>query len=154
MSTLWEGNRIKFKRKIMETQVLTDPTVKPENNVLKNVLGKNFGLYKEFVNKINEKNLTLEWNYYKDGKSWLCKILNKNKNICWLSVWNTGFKLTYYFNEKTINGIRELEINDDIKNIVKEIKPIGKLLPIILLVKNKKIMNGGIKLLEYKMTLK
>jgi hypothetical protein len=138
----------------MENQVLTDPTVKPENNVLENILGKNFSLYKEFVDKINGKNLTLEWNYYKDGKSWLCKILNKDKNICWLSIWNTGFKLTYYFNEKTINGVSKLEINNDIKYIVKEIKPIGKLYPIILLIKNKKIINDGIKLLEYKMTLK
>jgi hypothetical protein len=138
----------------MENHVLTDPAVKPENNVLENVLGKNFSLYKGFVDKINGKNLTLEWNYYKDGKSWLCKILNKNKNICWLSIWNTGFKLTYYFNQKTINGISKLEINNDIKNIIKEIKTIGKLHPIILLIKNKKIMNDGIKLLEYKMTLK
>jgi hypothetical protein len=138
----------------MENQVLTDQTVKPNNNILENVLGKNFSLYKEFVDRINHINLNLEWNYYKDGKSWLCKILNKKRNICWLSIWNTGFKLTYYFTEKTINGVCDLDINDNIKNISKGIKPIGKLFPIILLIKNKQIMNDGIKLLEYKMTLK
>ena len=38
--------------------------------------------------------------------------------------------------------------------MVQETKYIGKLLPIIILIKNKKIMNDGIKLLEYKMTIK
>jgi hypothetical protein len=137
----------------MEIQILTDPMVKPESEVLENALGKNYLLYNEFVEKISAKNLFLEWNYYRDGKSWLCKILNKKKNLCWLSVWNTGFKLTFYFTEKTINGVYGLEINEEIKNIAKENKPIGKLIPILLLIKNKKVMSDAIKLLEYKMTL-
>lgn len=28
-----------------------------------------------------------EWRYYKDGKSWLCKITQKNKTIVWISLW-------------------------------------------------------------------
>ena len=85
----------------MENLILTDPMVNPENDVLENALGKNYNRYKEFIDKINAQNLIVEWNYYNDGKSWLGKILNKKKNLCWLSVWNTGFKLTFYFTEKT-----------------------------------------------------
>ena len=122
----------------MENQILIDPMVEPKSDVLENALGKNYNRYKEFVDKINAQNLIVEWNYYNDGKSWLGKILNKKKNICWLSVWNTGFKLTFYFTEKTIKGIYELEIDDVIKNKVDNIKPIGKLFPIIILIENKK----------------
>jgi hypothetical protein len=138
----------------METQILIDPMIKPENDVLENALGKNYNRYKEFMDKINAQNLIVEWNYYNDGKSWLGKILNKKKNLCWLSIWNTGFKLTFYFTEKTIKGIHELEIDETIKNIVDNVKPIGKLFPLIMLIENKKLMNDGIKILEYKMQLK
>jgi len=138
----------------MENQILTDPKVKPENSVLESVLGKNYNRYIEFVNKLNTQNLIIEWNYYNDGKSWLGKILNKKKNLCWLSIWNIGFKLTFYFTEKTIEGVHELDINNEIKNMIQNIKPIGKLFPIILLVKNKKTIDDGLKILEYKMKLK
>lgn len=138
----------------MEKQILTDPLVKPENDVLKNVLGRDFDLYEEFARKTSGLGLTPEWNYYRDGKSWLCKILNKKKNMCWVSVWNTGFKLTFYFTEKTIDALRDLEISDSIKKAALETKPAGKLIPVILLVETKKVMSDGIKLLEYKMTLK
>jgi hypothetical protein len=138
----------------MENKILTDPKVKPENEVLENALGKNYKRYTEFASKINSKDLTLEWNYYNDGKSWLGKILNKKKNLCWLSVWNTGFKLTFYFTEKTIEGIRGLDIDDKIKNTVREAKPVGKLFPIIMLIENKKRIDDGLKILDYKMHLK
>jgi len=138
----------------MEKQILTDPMIKPDNTVLEAVLGKKYLLYKEFVEKISLINLFPEWHYYNDGKSWLCKILNKKKNLCWLSVWNTGFKLTFFFTEKTIDGVYELDISDEIKKTAQEAKSLGKLLPVVFLVKNKKSINDGIKLLEYKMTLK
>ena len=134
----------------MENQILTDPMVKPENNVLEAALGKNYKLYAEFLNKINELNLVLEWNYYNDGKSWLGKLLNKKKNMAWLSIWNTGFKLTFYFTEKTIDGVYELDIDNEIKTISKEMKPVGKLRTVIFLIKSKKALNDGLKLLEYK----
>ena len=138
----------------MEIQVLKDPMLKPESHVLEEALGKNYQLYKDFIDKINLKNLITEWNYYNDQKTWLCKILYKKKNMCWLSAWNTGFKLTFFFTEKTISGVYELEINNEIKKSAEEVKPVGKLIPIIILIKNKKIMNDGIKLLEYKISLK
>ena len=138
----------------MEHQIFTDLLVKPEANELKSALGKKFSLYDEFTGKIAEKNLVPEWHYYNDGKSWLCKILNKKKNLCWLSVWNTGFKLTFYFTEKTIAGVMELKISECLKEAACKSKHTGKLIPILLLVKNKAVMNDGLKLLEYKMTLK
>jgi hypothetical protein len=66
----------------METLLLTDPIVNPDNKVLE-------------------------------------KALDKKKNVCWLSVWNTGFKLTFYFTEKTIDGVYEMEVNGKIKKSAK-----------------------------------
>ena len=138
----------------MENKIFTDPLVKPENKALEKALGKKYNLFMDFTDKINEQNLMIEWNYYNDGKSWLGKILYKKKNLCWVSIWNTGFKITFYFTEKTINGIQELEIDDEIKNSAANSKQIGKLIPILLLIGTKKRMNDSIKILEYKKQLK
>ena len=138
----------------METQVLTDPLTEPDNTVLENALGNNYKLYEEFITRIQEQNLVPEWNYYNDGKTWLGKILCKKKNLCWLSVWNTGFKLTFYFPGKAVDGLFALDIDDDVKKLITETKPVGKSQPVILLIKNKKFLLTGLKLLEYKKSLK
>jgi len=138
----------------MENQLLKDPNVKPEKDVLEKTLGKNYKKFTEFEDKINTLGFTLEWNYYNDGKSWLCKVLFKKKNYCWLSIWNTGFKLTFYFTENTIKGVHDLNIDDKIMEIAKGIKPVGKFLPVIFLVSSKKRINDGIKILLYKAELK
>ena len=138
----------------MENNNLSDPLVKPEGKALENALGKNNKLFNEFSDKIAEKNLVLEWHYYNDSKSWLCKVLNKKKNYAWISVWNTGFKWTFFFSEKVIDGVYTLGISSDTIKAIKATKPVGKSQPVILLMKNKAIMNEGLKILEYKMALK
>lgn len=136
-----------------EYLILPDPIIEPNNNILEKALGKKYKIFENFVSKINEKGLILEWNYYKDQKGWLCKVLNKKRNICWLSIWNIGFKLTFYFTEKTIDGIFELEINEKIKQTAIEMKPVGKLRPLIILIDNNKILKDSIRVLEYKIIL-
>ena len=137
----------------METQLLKDPAVKPDNKILEAALGKNYNIFTEFEKKLAEQNLVPEWNYYNDGKSWLCKILHKKKNLGWLSVWNTGFRITFYFPEKAIGGFHELDINDEIKLKAKETKQVGKSHPVLLPIKTKKILNDALKILEYKRKL-
>jgi hypothetical protein len=140
----------------MESQILKDPNVYPTDAVLETSLGKNYQIYLEFEKRINEINLKPEWHYFINfGKIWICKILNpKNKNMCFLSIWNTGFKLEIYFTNKTIAGIYELERNSEIKKTAKEMKPMGKLRPVIFLVENRELINDAIKIFEYKMSLK
>jgi len=139
---------------IMENKILTDPKIKPNSKVLEKALGKHYQRFTEFEEKINTLGFTLEWNYYNDEKSWLCKVLFKKKNYCWLSIWNTGFKLTFYFTGETIKGVHELGIEDKIMEIASGIKPVGKFLPVIFLVSSKKRINDGIKILLYKQGLK
>jgi len=138
----------------MENKTLTDPAVKPDNNVLEAALGKNYRRFTEFAKKAQEMNLVLEWHYYLDGKSWLCKVLNKKKNLCWLSVWDTGFKLTFYFTEKTMQGMYDLDIDEDIKKAAAETESTGKLRPVKLSIKNGKMLKDAMKILEYKKQLK
>lgn len=139
---------------MMENIILKDPNIYPENNILELVLERNYENYQKFINKINEKNLLIEWNYYNDGKNWLCKILNKKKTICWLSIWNIGFKVTFYFTEKTINGIYELDINEKIKKMTTQINSVGKLLPMVITIDSEEKIKDVLKIVEYKINLK
>jgi len=139
---------------VNEVIQLTDPMITPDDTVLEEVLGKKYKIFQNFKLKISEMGLVFEWNYYNDTKAWLCKVINKKKNTCWLSVRNTGFKLTFYFSEKAIEGVFGLEIDDKIKKIAKEMKPVGKSHPVSFLVENTKIIKDSMKLLEYKIESK
>ena len=138
----------------MENQILTDPMVIPGDAVLEEALGKKYKLFESFKQKTAEQGLILEWNYYRDTKSWLCKVLHKKKNLCWLSVWNTGFQLTFYFPAKVIDGVYELDINEEIIKAAKELKPAGKSHPVRFSIKNNKMIKDALKLLEHKKNLK
>ena len=137
-----------------EHLILVDPICEPNNEIIENSLKKKYNMYLNYFSKINKIGLVLEWNYYIDQKSWLCKVLQKKKNIYWLSIWNVGFKLTFYFTEKTIDGVFELEINDKIKQSANEMKPVGKLRPLVILIDNNKVLKDAIKILDYKMNIK
>jgi len=76
-------------------------------------------------------NFTDVWKYYKDGKSWLCRILHKKKTVFWLSVWDGYFKAGFYFTEKHEQGIADLEIDEKVKEEFKNAKLIGKLKPLV-----------------------
>ena len=145
---------INWRNKIMEELLLTNPNIFPENDVLENILGKQYKYYQKFVEKLNENKLTIEWNYYEDGKSWLCKIIKKMKTVCWLSIKNNGINLSFYFTEKNINGVKELEIDEKIKGIVDKTENVGKLLPIIFVIDNKNKINDAMKIMEYKIKIK
>ena len=138
----------------MENQLLTDPELFPDNAVLQAVLEKKFVFYEEFIKLLDEKNIVPEWHYYNDGKSWLGKTMYKKKNLAWVSVWNTGFKITFFFTIKTLPGFYALEINDEIKQEVKKQKKVGKLIPVLLLISSKKVLKDAIRIFEYKMGLK
>jgi len=137
-----------------ETILFKDPKEKPNPKNLEKALGKKYALFLDFTSKLNEQNLSIEWNYYNDGKSWLGKLLVKKKNLCWISIWNTGLKVTVFFTEKTIDDFYGLNINEEIKTSAQTVKRVGKFIPVIMLIKSKKMVNDCLKVLEYKKALK
>ena len=136
----------------MEQQLLTDPLVNPDEAVLESALGKKYAVYRDFTAMLGEQNLVPEWHYYKDTKSWLGKVLHKKKNLCWLSVWNTGLRMTFYFPEKALEGFYRLAINDAVKQSARETKRVGKSQPVLLLLSSKNMLKEALAILRYKMT--
>ena len=112
----------------MEPLILKDKNVFPTNEVIADVLEASFPAFEEFSASAAAADLTLEWNYYNDGKAWLCKVLSKKKNLAWLVVYQSFFRVTSYFTEKHLDRIAGMEITESIKEEFYQAKPSGKLI--------------------------
>jgi len=139
-----------------ETILLRDKEIEPTDEVLENALGKElFTIYQEIVQIFTDEfSLVLHWRFYKDGKSWLCKVVYKKKTILWLSVWENYIQTAFYFTEKTRNGVLELGIDMNIKETFSAVKPVGKLMPLIIDIDHQKQIEDLKKVIKYKKGLK
>ena len=140
----------------METRLLRNEDIYPSKEVLEKALGESFVAFNELIESIinEEYGLVLNWRYYKDGKSWLCKVTDKKKTVCWISVWNKFFKTGFYFTEKTRLGIHELNIENQIREAFNQSKHIGKLIPLTIDISTKEQIGDVLKIIMYKKSLK
>jgi hypothetical protein len=140
----------------MDTPVLYDKNIFPDDIVLKKYLGSTKKIYDSFITFLSEKNkeCIIEWNYYNDGKSWLCKVVKKKKTICWISIWNKYFKVGFYFGLKYDEEIRKLNINEMLKKKYFETKTIGKIRPLGIKVTESGQLHDIKKIIEFKEKLK
>jgi hypothetical protein len=136
----------------MEVQLLREQNIFPSEEVLKNVLGQVYALWAEFETQITQGEFALmpEWNYYIDGKSWLCKVCHKKKTVFWLSVWEGHFRITFFFTEKHLEGIAGLDISEQIKEDFCRMKPIGKLLPMMINIDKQSQLADVLKIVKFK----
>ncbi len=140
----------------METRLLREQDVPPTKEVLANALGNSYPAFEALMEIITnpQYGLVPEWNYYKDGKAWLCKVCYKKKTVFWLSVWTDFFKTTFYFTEKNCSGVIVLDIEEKIKEDFERNKSIGKLIPLTLNIDRKEQIQDLLKIIEYKKSLK
>lgn len=140
----------------MEIQTLKDPGIFPGEEVLKKTLGSSFNAYEELMQKVtgDKYKLDPQWNYYKDGKAWLCKVCLRKKTIFWLSAWEKYFKVSFFFTENTGTGLNEIDLSKPILKEYKANKAIGKLKPMILKISSLNDLKNVLKVLEYKINLK
>jgi len=140
---------------ISPQQLLRDPEQFPDDKLFQRILDKpNYHIVRKIVELFKETGLALEWRYYKDGKAWLGKTTYKGKTILWLSVWDESIKTSFYFTEKTRSGILNLDIDSNIKSSFAVAKPIGKLIPLVLEIKNEETLRELKSIIEYKKKLK
>lgn len=138
----------------MERQILINPQLSPTPELLQEALGDNYVNFDAVITMLTERGVVAQWNYYKDGKSWLCKAQYKKKTILWLSVWNDCFKLSFFFTEKTKVDIESLEISPAIKERFNQQKAAGKLIPLIIDVRDCTLLSDIEQIVEYKMRCK
>ena len=140
------------KKPVDEKPILSDPDRYPDDSVLKEALQERFDVFASLLDTITKPDfgLTPEWNYYKDGKAWLCKVLYKKKTVFWLSVWRDRFKTSFYFTEKNVEDIKGLDIDDVIKQDFLNRKSIGKLIPLVIEIMDESRLDDVLRVVEYK----
>ena len=140
----------------MEVQLLREQEIFPSEEVLKTVLGQVYDVWTEMEKHVTQGEfaLTFNWNYYRDGKSWLCKVCHKKKTVFWLSVWEGLFKTTFIYTEKHLTGIADLDISEQIKEDFYQMKPIGKLLPMVINIYKQEQLVDFLKIVKFKKELK
>ncbi len=118
----------------MPNLLLQNSDIFSNDDVLCKQLQNRFQILKDIRKAGTEVNsdITFEWNFYKDGKAWLCKAMLKKKTIFWISVWDDCFKVTFYFSGKKKEAFLESDINESYKGIIKSAKPAGKICPLTI----------------------
>ena len=135
-------------------QLLRDPNIQPTDEVLTAAMGASYTAWQTLMEKLADLGIALEWRYYNDGKSWLGKCVYKKKTVFWASVWDGFFKTTLYFTEKTRAGIQDLPIDESIKAAIANGTPIGRLIPLLLEVRDERQLPDVVALIDYKRKLK
>jgi hypothetical protein len=136
----------------MNKPLLNDKSEYPNDAVLLRYLGRTKAIWDIFVTQISTTftTMSLEWNFYNDGKSWLCKLVHKKKTMCWISIWENYFKVTFYFTAKNDKDIKSLRIDQACKDNYLSGKCLGKLKPLTIEVKTKKALSDVFELTRYK----
>ena len=136
----------------MEIQLLREQEIFPSEEVLKTALGQVYDVWTalEIQMTQGELSLTLDWNYYKNGKSWMCKVCHRKKDLFWLSVWDGFFKAAFFFTERHLDGMAELDVPEQIKEDFCRMKPIGKLLPMVIRIDRQEQLADLLKIVKFK----
>ncbi|MBN1648265.1 MAG: DUF3788 family protein [Spirochaetales bacterium] len=98
-----------------KSRELMDPSVYPDEGVLKTVLGESFAAYLLLLGMFAAHAMVPEWRYYNDGKYWLCKVQLKNRTIVWMAAMDGFVSATMYFAEKFRDRVNDLELSGEIR---------------------------------------
>lgn len=140
----------------MEPIVLTDPNVQPTDELVFSIIGENSVYWEKLVEYLYEKhlNVTEEWRFYNDGKSWLYKALQKKNTIYWIGVIKDTFRVTFWLGDKAEPMIEASSLTESIKNEFRTAKHYGKIRAISIEMRSPEDFENVVKLIDLKVKLK
>jgi hypothetical protein len=135
---------------------LNDPKQFPNDQVLYRQLGKAKPSWIAFLALLKEKapQLTNEWRYYTDGKSWLFKVNRHATTICWAAVWDKYFTVAFYLNARAEELVRNSSLDLALKQGFLHPAEANKFRSIRVEVRGKSDLNAVEELLDIKLMVK
>lgn len=127
------------------------PTVE---NLAKHLSKENLSLYQQLLTKLHENTYMEDWNYYKDGHNWLSKILFKKKNLGWISIWETGVKVTVFFSERVWPQLVANQLFAKLEANEASIQKNGKLNTVLIPIQDQASLQTAVELVNFKKKLK
>ncbi len=136
----------------MEGPLLRDEAEYPSDDVLARYLGSAKATWDVFAARLaaDFPEASLEWRFYKDGKSWLGKVQQRKKTVCWVSIGDQAFRTTFYFTARSDPELDRLPIAQELRSRYLAQPPIGKLKPITVVVSCTSELADVFTLFEYK----
>lgn len=140
----------------MNTMLLSDKDQYPTEETIFTHIGDARKLWTAIFDYIHLEypDLSEEWRYYNDGKSWLMKVTRKSKTIFWLSIIPDAFKITFYFGDKAEPAIQESSISKELKNAFTNGKRFGKIRAITSEIRTQVDLEHVITLIGVKLSVK
>jgi hypothetical protein len=140
----------------MEPIVLTDKSVRPNDEIVFSIIGEKRLLWQQIITylKDNHKDISEEWNFYNDGKSWLFRTLKKKKTIFWIGVLKDTFRVTFWFGDKAESIIEQSDLPESIKNDFKNAKKYNLVRSLSIIMLYPEDFENVKKLMEIKLKMK
>lgn len=140
----------------MEQPILTNKNEFPTEEIIFSHIGKTKVLWQSIFEFIHATypDLSEEWRYYNDGKSWLLKVVKKTKTICWVSLLKNSFRMTFYFTDKAEQLILGSNISDELKEQFKNGKHYNKIRGLTITFKYKKDVEYAKSIFAIKLSIK
>ncbi|MCL2164089.1 MAG: DUF3788 domain-containing protein [Oscillospiraceae bacterium] len=145
-------------------QLLRNPDIEPNSEVIAEGLGVAYTAYTKFIRELEELyGITLmDWRFYNDSKAWLSKGeykwttprgANKIKPIFWLSIWDGFFKVSFYFSTGVQYELQNLPLSQETKEIIINAKSMGKsqrFFPVVLDITSDQQLNDVYAIAQYR----
>ena len=127
------------------------PTIE---NLANHLSEKDLLLYQQLLESIHEYSFQEDWNYYNDGHNLLSKIQFKKKNLGWISIWETGVKVTVYFGERVWPQLVANELFSKLEANDASIQKSGKLNAVLIPIQDEESLQVAVALINLKKTIK
>lgn len=140
----------------MDEKVLIDKDQFPTDEIIFSHLGRSKAAWKAVFKHIDSSHpdITGQWKFYNDYKSWLMKASRKSKTIFWLSLIQKTFRITFYFSEKAEAQLAKEKISPGLKKEFARINKYGKFRNITLMMDKKENVELVKELIELKLKVK
>jgi len=132
---------------------LRDSSIYPDSSVLSGILGASYPAYEALLALFAEMGMEHGWRYYKDGKTWLCKVQKKKKTVVWMSAWKDYMQATVYVPCAYLNELKGMELRESVKEKILSAKQVGKSLPCMFEIRNTDILDDLKKVMLFKESL-
>ena len=133
---------------------LKDKDIYPDEKVLESIIGDSYQYYLSLLKLFDEYELNVEWRYYHDGKTWLCKVQKKKKTMIWMSAWPGYMQATIYVPESRMQEVWDLDLSARATERIKAAARVGKSQPCIFDIRDELAVQDLEKVLLLKLNWK
>jgi len=140
----------------MEPIILTDPTIQPTDELVFSIIGENSVYWQQIVDYLYENHfdITEEWRFYNDGKSWLYRALRKKNTIYWIGVQKDTFRVSFWLSNKAEPMMKATTLPERIKEEFRSAKRFNASRCVTVIMGSPEDFENVLKLIELKLKIK